>query len=41
MLWYNSPESVRAIHDARCASTVDEGRRLMRLIREDTHRADN
>lgn len=37
MLWYNSPESVRAINDGRRESTTSEGSRLMRLVRTDDH----
>jgi hypothetical protein len=33
MLWYNNPEFITAIRDARGVSTVDEGDRLMRLVR--------
>ncbi len=33
MLWYNNPEMVKAIMDGRGLSTVDDGNRLMRLIR--------
>jgi len=41
MLRYNNPECVMAIHDARCPSTVHEGRHLMRLARSDSRPADN
>ncbi len=40
MLYYNSPESVMAIHDARCASTVNQARRLMRIVRSDSSHAE-
>ncbi len=33
MLWYNNPEIVEAIRDGRGLSTVEEGDRLMRLVR--------
>lgn len=41
MLWYNSPETIKAIHEGRYSSLIREGNRLMRLIRterRDTHR---
>jgi hypothetical protein len=37
MLWYNNPESVRAIHDSKLDTTVSSQRRLMRLVRNHTH----
>jgi hypothetical protein len=37
MLWYNNPESVRAIHDSKLDTTVSEHRRLMRLVRKNSH----
>jgi hypothetical protein len=33
MLWYNNPEMISALRDGRGISTVDEGNRLMRLVR--------
>ncbi|GMQ92971.1 MAG: hypothetical protein BMS9Abin12_0448 [Acidimicrobiia bacterium] len=40
MLWYNNPEGVMAIHDGRCGSMIDEGNRLMRLVRSQSQDAD-
>ncbi len=37
MLWYNNPESVRAIHGSKVDTTVSSQRRLMRLVRDHTH----
>ncbi|GMQ98407.1 MAG: hypothetical protein BMS9Abin17_0917 [Acidimicrobiia bacterium] len=36
MVWYNNPEYVKAIHDARRDQFVSEQRRLMRLAREES-----
>lgn len=33
MLWYNNPDVVRVILEGRGLSTIDEGNRLMRLVR--------
>ncbi len=41
MLWYNSPESVKAIHDGRCDGTMSEHRRLMRIVRTDGQHTQN
>ncbi len=34
MVWYNNPESVRAIQDAHQATFMGDRNRLMRLIRD-------
>jgi hypothetical protein len=36
MVWYNNPESVKAIQDAHREQFVSERRRLMRLVREES-----
>ncbi len=33
MLWYNTPQMERVIMNGRGSSTIDEGNRLMRLVR--------
>jgi hypothetical protein len=35
MLWYNSPESVKAIRDGQYETNRGTNRRLMRLVRTD------
>jgi len=39
MLWYNNPESVKAIREARMENTTPSRTRLMRLVRTDTEAA--
>ncbi|GMR02039.1 MAG: hypothetical protein BMS9Abin20_0365 [Acidimicrobiia bacterium] len=34
MVWYNNPESVRAIQDARHETFMGDRNRLMRLVRD-------
>jgi hypothetical protein len=36
MLWYNNPESVKAIREGRIEGSTSERTRLMRLVRGDT-----
>lgn len=33
MLWYNDPDVVKVILEGRGLSTIDDGNRLMRLVR--------
>jgi len=39
MLWYNNPESVKAIREGRMENTTPSHTRLMRLVRLDTEAA--